>query len=175
MTDQLRQSFAQFVFTQRGDKLTIPLEEVMEARIYSGVEGVRLGLVDAIGSDTDAIKKAADLAGVSGYDLVDVNTEVARIFNQKLERILEPVEPFLAQRLLGDQTEARELMEQVRSTGDLSLLDHLEDLDRSLEGAALRTLPSPGGIGADPQDALPNLPVEITGPNVYYLYTGPTR
>ncbi len=132
-------------------------------------------LVDAIGSDTDAIKKAADLAGVSGYGLVDVNTEVARIFNQKLERILDPIEPFLAQGFLPDQAEMRELLEEIRSTGDLTLLDRLEELDRPGDVGSLRTLPLPGGIGADPQDALPNLPLEITGPNVYYLYTGPAR
>ena len=34
---------------------------------------MRLGLADELGSETDAIRKAADLAKISNYGLVDVN------------------------------------------------------------------------------------------------------
>ena len=112
LTDQLKQAFAQMVLVERGDRLQISLEELMEGKIYAGVEGVRLGLVDAIGASTDAIEKAASLANVSGYDLVDVNTEVSIIFNKKIQRITEPLQragvlPLLAeQRLLaGDRSD----------------------------------------------------------------------
>ncbi len=91
MTDQLKQSFGALVRTQRGDRLNISQEELLSGRIYSGIESVRLGLADAIGGDTDAIAKAASLAGISNYDLVDVNAEVARIFNEKLRRIIDPL------------------------------------------------------------------------------------
>ena len=66
-------------------------EELVEARIYSGMEGLRLGLVDAIGSDTEAIKSAASLAGVSHYSLVDVNVKVLRESVKKSRRIFEQV------------------------------------------------------------------------------------
>ena len=168
LTDQLKQTFAQMVLTERGDRLQISLEELMEGKIYAGVEGLRLGLVDAIGGGTDAIEKAASLANVSGYDLVDVNTEVAIIFNKKFQRITEPLQrtgvlPLPAeQRLLaGDRLAVQDLGE----SGDLAGLAEL---------GALRLLPVPGGIGEDPQTALPDFPLRINGPNVYYLYVGPS-
>ena len=49
LTDQLKQAFAHIVLSERGDKLTVPLGEVTQGQIFSGVEGVRLGLIDAIG------------------------------------------------------------------------------------------------------------------------------
>lgn len=77
---------------ERGERLTISPEELSEARIYSGFDAVRNGLVDGIGNDTEAMKAVADMAGIANYDLVDINTEVARIFSQKLRRALEPLQ-----------------------------------------------------------------------------------
>ena len=168
LTDQLKQAFAQMVLVERGDRLQISLEELMEGKIYAGVEGVRLGLVDAIGASTDAIEKAASLANVSGYDLVDVNTEVSIIFNKKIQRITEPLQragvlPLLAeQRLLAGD---RSMTQDPDESGGLAGVAEL---------GALRLLPLPGGIGEDPQTALPDFPLKINGPNVYYLYVGPS-
>ena len=55
--------------------------ELTQGRLYLGTESVRLGLVDAI-------EKAADLAGVSHYDLVDVNERVLREKILKVKRLL---------------------------------------------------------------------------------------
>ncbi|MFQ5933384.1 MAG: S49 family peptidase [Dehalococcoidia bacterium] len=87
--EMVKESFLDIVMSQRGDKLQISREELAQARLYPGMEAVRLGLADEIGSDIDAIKKAAGLAGVSNYDLVDVNAEVLRLFIQKLKRIFD--------------------------------------------------------------------------------------
>ena len=76
-----------------------------EARIYSGADALWLGLVDELGSDTDAFDKAAELAGISNYGLVDVNVEVQRRFAEDLARVIEPLsagsESALSQ-VLGD-------------------------------------------------------------------------
>ena len=88
MMEMLKESFVQTVVSQRGDRLRMTAAEVAEARIYAGSEAAQLGLIDAIGSDTDAVKTAADLAGISSYDLVDVNEKVLREFILKLRRIL---------------------------------------------------------------------------------------
>ena len=85
--EMLKEAFLQMVLTQRGDKLKITPEELAEARTYPGMQAVRLGLVDAIGTDTEAINKAATLAGISRYGFVDVNVEVLRIFVAKRDRI----------------------------------------------------------------------------------------
>ena len=78
--------------TERGDVLKIPRSEVLSGRIWPGVEGVKLGIADEIGGDSDAIKKVASLAGISNYDMVDINTEVFRNFNKQFKRIIEPLE-----------------------------------------------------------------------------------
>ncbi|PKB66436.1 MAG: hypothetical protein BZY81_07195 [SAR202 cluster bacterium Io17-Chloro-G4] len=163
LTDQLKHAFAQMVQTQRGDHLTMPLAEVTQGQIYSGIQGVRLGLVDGIGGRSDALEKAASLAGVSNYDIEDINTEVSRLMNQKRDRVRGSLElngPLASSELLkllieGDPDAARILR---------------EDLDADV----LRTLPLPGGIGEDPNSALPDFPLKINGPNAYYLYVGPS-
>jgi protease-4 len=173
LTDQLRQSFGNMVLLERGDKLTMSLGEVMQGLIYSGVEGVRLGLVDAIGGERDAIEKAASLAGISSYGLANINAEVSREFNQKLKRINEPLES--AEPGLG-LADLRVLASQLAGGADSA--SFLSDLRRSgglLGTEALRALPPPGGIGEAAEDALPNIPWKITGPNVYYLYVGPSE
>ena len=169
ITDQLKQSFGSLVRTQRGDRLHISQEELLSGRIYSGIEGLRLGLVDEIGGDADAIEKAASLAGISNYELVDVNTEVSRIFNEKRSRIQEPLEKGAAPDLTALLTllDAREDSDQ--------LLGSLEGQIRLLLAQALdRPLLSRAG-GQSHEDALPEFPLKITGPNVYYLYVGPSQ
>ena len=169
LTDQLRRAFAQMVLTQRGDRLTVPLDHVTQGHIYAGVEGVRLGLVDAIGGRSDAIQKAADLANVSRYDLVDINTEVSRLMNQNRQRVREPLQS------------SGWIFTQAQQGGSLAAaVDRYGELIDStlfpggLNGDDLRTLPLPGGIGEDPNTALPYLPLTINGPNAYYLYVGPS-
>ena len=172
LIEELKRGFVQIVATQRGDRLRMPVEEVSQGNIYSGIEAVRLGLVDAIGGSTDAIKKAASLANISGYDLVDVNTEVSRLFNQKRQRIREPLQLSSGLPLWSDR---RLLADSLASQGEpFRELDVFGILNSSVEPDALRTLPLPGGIGEDPITALPDFPLKINGPNVYYLYVGPS-
>ena len=74
LTEQLRQSFAPMVLTERGAKLKMTRNEVLEGNIYSGVEAMQVGLIDGLGGHADAGEEAASLAGIANYDLVDVNT-----------------------------------------------------------------------------------------------------
>ena len=172
LLDGLKQGFVQIVSTQRGDRLRMPVEEVAQGHIYSGVEAVRLGLADAIGGKTDAIKKAASLANISGYDVVDVNTEVSRILNEKRRRIEEPL---LRNGSLPPMSDGPSLDDGLHSQREQwGELGALGNLDGSPETDSLRTLPLPGGIGENPQSALPDFPLKINGPNVYYLYVGPS-
>jgi len=174
LTDQLRQSFASIVIAHRGDRLRITRNEVLEGNIYSGVAAMQVGLIDGLGGQTEAIEKAASLAGIANYDLVDVNTEVSRIFNQKLDRINSPLrsgsDPFGG---LGT-AEILSLIDGqgTGGPGDRSTL--LKDLIAASSDSLL-TLPPPGGIGEDPKEALPDFPLAITGPKVYYLYVGPSE
>lgn len=48
---------------------------------------MRIGLIDTIGSDGDAIKRVATVAGVSNYEIVDLNERVLREFVLQTRRI----------------------------------------------------------------------------------------
>jgi ClpP class serine protease len=45
---------------------------IATGQIWFAHDAYELGIIDAIGSDIDAIKKAADLAGVANYEIVDL-------------------------------------------------------------------------------------------------------
>ena len=134
LVDELKDAFARMVIRERGDKLRVTEAELTEGRLYAGVEAVRLGLVDEIGSDSDAMDKAAELAGISNYGLVDVNEHVLRESIQRTRRIFRSeldVEPTVEDPL------------------PVLLLDNI-----------------------DREDPLPEFPLEIHSPNIYYLYAG---
>ncbi len=170
--DQLKSAFAQMVISERGDRLRISKDELVQGRLYSGIDAARLGLVDEIGSDSDAIQKAAELAGVSNYGLVDVNFEVQLEFVRKIERILEP----LGDR--GDSNEADALDLLVRRGGDFNRGDPVleaygVEYDSSASRLqALRGLMLYGRLGTNQEDPLPEFPLDIGRPNIYYLYVG---
>jgi protease IV len=167
LVDLLKQSFAQMVIRERGDKLQIPPEELLEGRLYPGMEAVRLGLVDEIGDDAAAFEKAASLAGVSNYELLDVNVEVDRIFVQKIQRVFEASfgeegkQSVLDLLALGSRPES--------GLGDSSPV--LESLGRDKENITLESLRKFPLAGTQ-ETPLPGYPLEITKPNIYYIYAG---
>ena len=179
LTEQLQQAFAAMVISERGAKLRMTRIEVLEGKIVSGLEAMQVGLIDGLGGRTEAIEKAASLAGIANYDLLDVNTEVSRIFNEKLDRINGPLR--FSSDLSGGLSAAAILSlidaRRIDDPGAGGLIDRSSLLDGFLASSAesLRTLPPPGGIGADPAEALPDFPLNITGPKAYYLYVGPSE
>ena len=74
--EMVKEGFLRAVISQRGDRLKISKEELSKAAIYIGIEGLRYGLIDEIGSSFDAVEKAADLAGIKRYGLVDINKKL---------------------------------------------------------------------------------------------------
>ena len=68
--EMVRQEFVTAVTSQRGDRLRMSEEELSRAEIYSGVESLRYGLIDDIGTSTAAIQKAASLAHIRNYEVV---------------------------------------------------------------------------------------------------------
>jgi len=70
--EMVRQEFIEAVMSQRGDRLQLSEEELSRAELYVGVEGLRYGLIDEIGTRTAAIEKAATLAGLRNYEVVDL-------------------------------------------------------------------------------------------------------
>lgn len=73
-------AFIQSVAHQRRNAEVNPLKldihELAEARIYVGSEAAALGLIDFEGAHSDAILAAAELAGLTNYDVVDLAEHV---------------------------------------------------------------------------------------------------
>lgn len=61
--------FKQHVVNARGDKLKKPIDELAGGRVFTGQQALELGLVDKIGGLEDAIKFAAQKAGLGEYDI----------------------------------------------------------------------------------------------------------
>lgn len=78
LLEQIKDIFVQTVYLQRGDRLKLRPEELQEGRIYFGYEAARLGLVDEVGVEPDAIKKAASLAGLRFYSVVEANEDIKK-------------------------------------------------------------------------------------------------
>ena len=53
----------------RGDRLTKPVEEMAGGRVFTGEQALALGLIDKIGGLDDAIKFAANRAGLGEYEI----------------------------------------------------------------------------------------------------------
>ncbi len=61
--------FKEHVVKGRGEKLSKPIDEMAGGRVFTGAQALELGLVDKIGGLDDAIKFAAQRAGLADYDV----------------------------------------------------------------------------------------------------------
>ncbi|MFC1938310.1 S49 family peptidase [Chloroflexota bacterium] len=80
--ETIRQQFVEAVTIQRGERLQIPEDELSQASVYSGTEGLRYGLIDDIGMSAQAMQKAAELAHIRSYSVTECliqSTEVVDI------------------------------------------------------------------------------------------------
>jgi protease-4 len=184
--DRLKGAFIEMVVRERGDKLKITGEELSDGRLYSGMEAVALGLADEIGSDTQAYEKAAELAGISNYELVNVNIEVNRLFVQDLRRIysassdgetpLTESDTRLMNIFVNRQSPERQFPDAPLN-GFAADPEIGGSTSTAVDGGpvnldALRRPLEHGAMGVPPQEAFPDFPVEINQPQFYYLYVG---
>jgi protease-4 len=69
----IRQEFVETVFSQRGDeRMRLSRSELSQGLLYPGRTAVNLGLVDHIGTLSDAIEDAAEQAGIANHRVVDL-------------------------------------------------------------------------------------------------------
>jgi protease-4 len=85
--ETFRQQFVDAVISQRGDRLKIAEEELSQAEIYTGTESLRYGLIDGIGTSSAALEKAASLAHVRNYDIVELQIQQPTILFFSLETL----------------------------------------------------------------------------------------
>ena len=170
--DLLKSAFAKMVITERGDKLLITEDELVQGRIYMGLEAARLGLIDEIGGESDGFEKAADLAGISSYGLVDVNLEVLKKFVKDFEEVF-PSET-VSERDLAD---AMALLSENNGEGIASRqglpgeANEESDMVQALQGLMLY-----GRLNTNQEDPPPDFPLELNNrPHIYYMYVGNAR
>jgi len=72
--DMIKEGFFQAVMLGRGDRVKVGPEVVLSGQIWIGSEAVRIGIADALGTETDAFNKAAELAKVKNYKTVDLRS-----------------------------------------------------------------------------------------------------
>ena len=168
--EELKDAFAQIVVGERGDKLRISKDKLTEGRVYSGLRAVQLGLVDELGSNADAMERAAELAGISNYGEVDVNLEVLKEFLQDLEDILPSGQEG------GAAADVLSLLEREQAESGLenypqggAAVSNAERLE------AMRGLVLYGRLGFEQDNPLPEFPLELSHPSFYYLYVGNAR
>ncbi len=87
----IKQEFLGTVISQRGERLNISTVDLSQGLAYPGREALRLGMVDYLGSQTEAIEKAAEMAGISNYEVIDLETRVIeKIFEEENNYSPEP-------------------------------------------------------------------------------------
>ncbi len=94
--ETIKKAFLMAVMSQRGDKLTVDSERLSRAEIFLGTEGIKYGLADALGTCSDAVRKAADIAGIANYDTLDINKAMNITFSGRfhtLKDVNETVTP----------------------------------------------------------------------------------
>ena len=70
--ETLKFAFLQAVANGRGEKLAADLDLLSRAEIFDGVRALELGLIDGIISTSEAFEKAAELAGIRNYEVVEL-------------------------------------------------------------------------------------------------------
>ncbi len=70
--EMIKQGFFQAVTLGRGDRLKIGPDVLLRGQIWPATEALRLGLVDRLGSETDAYTEAARLAHLWHYSPVEL-------------------------------------------------------------------------------------------------------
>jgi len=72
LLEEMKEAFWFAVSTERGDRLVAPRSEVLSGKIWLGLDAFRMGLIDAIGDESDAIDAAVRLAGLNRYEILNV-------------------------------------------------------------------------------------------------------
>lgn len=84
----LKDSFLAAILAQRQDRLRVGTEVLSRGEIYRGLQAQRMGMIDEIGSQGDAVAAAARMAKVRHYEVVDRSPELPEgliLFGFKLE------------------------------------------------------------------------------------------
>jgi protease-4 len=86
--ESIKQEFLATVISQRGARLKISDIELSQGLAYSGRESLNFGLIDALGSQTEAIENAAKQAGISHYEVIDLESVVINKYYSEVSPLI---------------------------------------------------------------------------------------
>jgi protease-4 len=78
--EMLKDTFLAAIMAQRGDRLQVGTDLLSRGEVYLGLQAQQMGMIDEVGSQGDAIAKAAEMAKVRHYKVVDRTPEVPEDF-----------------------------------------------------------------------------------------------
>ena len=76
--ERIKEEFLVTVSSQRGERLNLTSAELSQGLLYPGSEAIQLGLIDHIGSQSQATATAAAQAGIAHYKVIDLKARVTR-------------------------------------------------------------------------------------------------
>ena len=165
-----KEVFYTIVVSERGDRLTIDKSHLLSGGTYLGIEALTMGLIDELGGEQDAIERAAELAGLRRYDVIQVEEEMEKAGGRFAEAVATVRErPAELDLILGLREAARQaqtgrVVAPDLGTPDLGTDEAIDasesDEQESSEG------PAPG------RPAFPIPPFNPV-PSLYYLYLPP--
>lgn len=65
-------AFLEAIKNGRGDRLQVSAEYLSRAEIFTGVQALEMGLIDGLLANEEAVRRAAELAGISNYEVVEL-------------------------------------------------------------------------------------------------------
>jgi len=74
--DMMKENFLQAVTLARGDNLKLTEDSILRGEVYPASEALQHGLIDALGSQSEAIETAARLAKVAHYSTIDLLEQI---------------------------------------------------------------------------------------------------
>ena len=70
--EMIKQAFFQAVKLGRGERLNGSDAVIFSGQIWAGMDALKLGIIDEFGTENDGAKKAAELAKVANYEVLDL-------------------------------------------------------------------------------------------------------
>lgn len=89
--EMIKMGFYEAVRLGRGDRLKMESGQLMTGQVWPGTEALRFGLIDDLGTETDAFDKAAELARIRHYKTADLYM-VAGVVSQPYSFFLQSTE-----------------------------------------------------------------------------------
>ena len=91
------------------------VDSIGQGRVWSGLNAIKINLVDEIGGLNDAVKKAVDLSNVSDYKIVEYPVRKKNFMSAFLENMSENISAkSLKEILLGENNQVSEAIDKIK-------------------------------------------------------------